>query len=184
MLIKKILFLAVFCFFTSCRWFSDADLSYIAGTNLPIPPGTPAFKLGYKHGCEQLFYSRGNGLYRSRYSYNYDPKLNGNTEYRFGYARGKSFCFNYVIQGSSGPVGGSDLYLFPNKDANGFVSGGIAAANYDSTAAGMFDGWGGPVDSGGFDGIYVGVLQNAGSGAVFTANPLWAGGSTGQFFGQ
>lgn len=173
---------------TSCRWFTDAGLSYIAGTNLPIPNGSQAFRLGYKHGCEQIFYSRGNVLYRTRYSYNYDPKLNGNTEYRFGYARGKSFCFNYVIQGVSGPVGGSDLYLFPYKDSSGFIAGGIAAGNYNDTVDSMFDGLGAPVNvtGGGFDGIF-NMLTKGGGGtgkATFEGDPIWSGGSSGQFFGQ
>jgi hypothetical protein len=39
------------------------------------------------------------------------------------------------------------------------------------------------VGGGGFDGIF-GVLSGGEGGGALSANPLWAGGSHGQFFGQ
>ncbi len=175
---------------SSCRWFTDAGLPHIAGVNIQIPEGTPSFRLGYKHGCELIFYSRGNIFYRMRYKYNYDPTKNGDPEYRFGYSRGRTYCFNYIIYGASGPVGSFDMFLFPYKDSNGYVYGGFGADDYNNTVGGMFSGLGAPIQdnpANGFDAIFD-VLQKGGGGSnsqtTFGGNPLWAGGSAGQFFGQ
>lgn len=166
---------------TSCRWFTEGFGSpFIANAGFKIPPGSPAFQAGFKDGCNQIFYSRGNSFYRAMHRYHYDTKMSGNKEYRFGYKRGISFCFNTVISGSAGPVGAADKYLFPAGDP-----AGMTAMNYNNTVGGMFDGLGGPINPGlgSLDAQYD-LLAGSGSSSAFGANPLWAGGSSGQFFGQ
>lgn len=188
----KIFLLLILILPSGCRWFTDAALPYMAWTKLPIPPGTPAFQLGYKHGCEQIVYSRGNMFYRSRYNYHYDPKMNGSPEYRFGYARGKSFCFNYVISPASGPHAAPDRFLFPYKEANGFISGGIVADSWENTTgpanANMFSGVGAPIQvnpGNGLDALFtMWTSAERGGKSALGADPFWAGGSSGQFFGQ
>lgn len=187
--LKKFFLIFIFVFFTSCRWFLDATSPFIMGGGFKVPPGTPAFQQGYRHGCSQIFYSRGNYFYRWRYKYEYDPKMNGNPEYRFGYARGRAYCFQYIINPASAATGSSDMYLFPHKEDSGFIGGGFGAMDYNTTVSGMFGGLGTPINvnpGNGFDAIFD-VLQKGGSGSgktAFGADPFWAGGSSGQFFGQ
>jgi len=168
-------FLIILLFITSCRWVSDASTSYAIGTGFKVPPGSPVFQQGFKDGCSQIFYSRGNMFYRWRHKYNYNTKLNGNSEYRFGYTRGKSFCFNYIVGG----VSSFDRMLFPHKDP-------IVAQDYNTTVDGMFGGVDSPIpaaDNGGLNGLFD-MWAGSGSTSALGANPLWAGGSSGQFFGQ
>ena len=109
------------------------------------------------------------------HKYNYNTKLNGNSEYRFGYTRGKSFCFNYIVGG----VSSFDRMLFPHKDP-------IVAQDYNTTVDGMFGGVDSPIpaaDNGGLNGLFD-MWAGSGSTSALGANPLWAGGSSGQFFGQ
>ncbi len=145
------------------------------GVSFKIPEGTPAFKRGYRDGCSQILYSRGNMFYRFKHRYHYDTKMNGNAEYRFGYKRGISYCFNSITPGVTSP----DRMLFQHKDP-------ILAMDYNNTAGGMFDGvdpFIPAADFGGLDGVFK-VWSGSGSNSALSANPLWAGGSSGQFFGQ
>ncbi len=170
----RIILITLLLFISCCRWLENASTPYTIGAGFKVPPGTPAFQQGYRDGCSQIFYSRGNSFYRWRHKYQYNPKMNGNSEYRFGYKRGGSFCFNFITPGVTAP----DRYIFPNKDP-------ILAMDYNKT--GFFEG---PLDAfipqaewGGLDGVYK-VWSGSGGDSVFGANPLWAGGSSGQFFGQ
>ena len=153
-------------------------------TNFKVPDGTPAFQKGFRDGCSTSSYSRGNVFYRWRYGHKYDTKMIDNAEYRFGYQRGYTWCFQNVLSGVSGPQASWDRFLSPY----GYDST-MSAGNMNSTWDGFF---GGSVESplgdqgSGFDGIFD-VLQKGGSGSggtAFGGNPLWAGGSSGQFFGQ
>jgi hypothetical protein len=174
---------------SNCKWFTNAGTPYFMGTNFKIPQGTPTFQQGWKDGCSSSLYSRGNVFYRTRYGYRYDPKMIGNTEYRFGHARGYTWCFQQVLAGTSGPVGSPDRLLNPygydstynaaSTEAawDGFFGGGSIGQNTNTASS----------SAGGFDGIvniFTRGSEGNAAGGVFSANPLWAGGSSGQFFGQ
>lgn len=168
--------LLISLFLPSCRWFMESSTSYSIGAGFKVPPGSPTFQRGYRDGCSQIFYSRGNMFYRWRHGYNYDPKLNRNAEYRFGYKRGISFCFNFIVSGVTSP----DRMIFPDKT----LGASMAAMSYNET--GLFGGVEAvPVPSigGGFNDMF-GVWAGSSTTSALGANPLWAGGSKGQFFGQ
>jgi hypothetical protein len=162
----------------SCKWFTSAGSPTFAWTNIKVPEGTPVFKQGFKDGCSSSTYARGNSIYRMRYGFKFDPKLISNSEYRFGHQRGYTFCFLYMLQGDSGR-GSFDLYLFPQGNSDTWT-----AKDINSAWGGFFDGLSAPIQpgGGGIDGIFS-DLTAGGQGAL-SGNPLWAGGSHGQFFGQ
>lgn len=163
---------------TSCRWFtSDATDNFLHNFKVPNPPGSPIFKKGFKHGCSQILYSRGNFFYRTIFGYEYDTSLNYNKDYRFGYKRGYNACFIVII---ASKMPSFDKGLFPAGGGNDIGTGFYSQTDYDATS-GMFDG----ILNSGFGGNVNGVVQNLGSGSsVLDSNPIWAGNSQGQFFGQ
>lgn len=163
---------------SSCRWFtSDATDNFLRNFNVPNPPGSPNFKKGFKHGCSQILYSRGNFFYRFMFKYEYDTALNYNKDYRFGYKRGYNACFLSII---ASKMPSFDKALFPAGGGNDIGTSFYSQTNYDDTS-GLFDG----ILNDRFGGDLNGVVENLGSGGgVMSANPLWAGGSQGQFFGQ
>lgn len=174
----KILTLLAFFAITSCRWFTgDATEVFLRNFGVPNPPGSPIFKKGFKHGCSQILYSRGNYFYRLMYKYEYDTSLNYNKDYRFGYKRGYNVCFLAII---SSKMPSFDKALFPAGGGNDAGTGFYSQTNYNKTS-GMFDG----ILNSTFGGDINGVVENLGSGgSVIDAHPLWAGGSSGQIFGQ
>ncbi len=189
--ISKNILLVVFLFFsfTSCRWIAGASTPYYSWTNFKIPEGTPVFQAGFKDGCSSILYARGNDFYRSRYSYRYDPTMIGNTEYRFGFQRGSSWCFQTIITPQHGPRnGGITRFLF----AHGADSWGFDASPGSINSTGLF---GGSVESpisGSssinplFDVFQKGTNAGGVGGVGYTAfgaNPMWSGGSSGQFLG-
>jgi len=165
---------------TSCKWFGKIGSPFYSMTNFKVPDGTPAFQQGFRDGCSTSTYARSNVLYRNRYGYKYDPKMIGNSEYRFGHSRGYAWCFQQSLSGSTGPVGSWDKYLHPGGYDSTFSS-----ANIGSAWDGFFGGHGGSLGhaAGGDVGGFMGTLTNSG-GSVMNSNPLWAGGSSGQIFGQ
>lgn len=170
--------LILLLFSTNCRMFKAmAKGPMTAWTKITPPDGTPAFQAGFRDGCQQMLYARGNGFYRWRYKYRYNPRMKGNQQYRAGQRRGASTCFNFVTPGVYSP----DRYIFRHKIAAGFM-----AKDYNSATGGLFGGLDSPIPkaaSGGLNGVFQ-VWGGSGSDSVFGANVLWAGGSKGQFFGQ
>jgi len=177
MLFKILLVLSILSL-NSCRWFtSDATDNFLRNFNVPKPPGTKIFQQGFKDGCSQILYSRGNFFYRTMFSYRYDTSLNYNKDYRFGYKRGYNACFLSII---ASKIPSFDKALFPAGGGNDIGTGFYSQTNYDNTS-GMFDG----TLNSSFGGDVNGVLENLGSGGgVMSENPLWAGNSKGQIFGQ
>lgn len=163
----------------SCLWFTrDATDNFLRNFNVPNPPGTPNFKKGFKDGCSQILYSRGNFFYRMMFSYHYDTSLNYNKDYRFGYKRGYNACFLTII---ASKMPSFDKLLFPMGGGNDIGTGFYSQMDYNDTTSGMFGG----ILNSSFGGDMNGVVENLGSGGgVLEANPLWAGGSKGQIFGQ
>lgn len=187
---KKYLIILILIFINSCRWFEGADTTYFSMTNFKIPEGSPSFKKGYKDGCSTALYSRGNTFYRTKYKYSFDTKMIDNEEYRFAFARAYGYCFSRYVSSTGGGRGSFDRYLFPYKAANGFADTGfdMSARNWNSTwGTGTFQDidnsplGGSIVPNGGFNGIF--DVWGRGSGAL-SGDPLWSGGSKGQFFGQ
>ncbi len=172
---KKIIIILILLFTSSCRWFADSKFTdhNLAFTNIRVPPGTPNFQKGYKDGCSTVLYSRGYGLYRTRYDYKFDPELIDDPEYFFGRKRGYNYCFGYITGGSGHFSGGWDRYLF----AQGSTGFNMGKGNLNNTALG-----GGVLSdkiSGGVGG-FLGVLQQnrAGNkkgsvmgGHIFYGNP-------------
>ena len=179
---KKIIIILTFLLsISSCKWLTEADTSELAFTNIKIPAGTPKFQLGYKDGCSSVLYTRGNGLYRSRYAYEFHPELIDDEEYFFGRKRGYSFCFNYI----TGPAGhfakGWDGYIYAQGTPFDMGAGtiddtviGRASGTYGGKANSVWDTFGDM--KGGLDGS-IGVLtrNRANTGGVL-------GGS--MFYGQ
>jgi hypothetical protein len=169
------LILLTFFLLSSCRLFSDAQKPFVSGMKIEAPPGSPIFQQGFLDGCSFILYARGNLFYRFFFKYQYNPKLASNSEYTFGYRRGGSYCFNYIVTG----VRSFDTMIFPFNNP-------MLAQNYNSTGIvgepALDPGI--PLDTnGGIDGIFNMWSGGSGGGAL-TGNPLWAGGSKGQFFGQ
>ena len=166
---------------TSCRWFSgDATEQFLRKFKIPQPPGSPNFKKGFKDGCSQILYARGNFFYRMIFKYHYDTSLNYNKDYRFGYKRGGNACFITII---SHKMPSADRLIFPYGGGNDIGTGISSVGNYNSTS-GMFGGVESPVGSGGdVNGIFE-MWSEGDNGAVLNSNPIWAGNSKGQFFGQ
>jgi hypothetical protein len=181
MKIFKIIILIIFTVnLSSCRWFSGSGAPFLAGTRINTPPGTPKFKKGFEDGCGTVIYARGNVLYRNLYKHNFDPKLIDDSEYSFGYKRGYSYCFQYMI-GPTGQVGGgADTYLW-RRDPSSF-SQGMGKGNIDNTVNYGALNWWAP---GSLDGV-IDQTENSSSGlgGVFTSYPTWGTPSTGQIFGQ
>jgi hypothetical protein len=181
-MLKKIFLIILLLNLSSCKWFTEAGAPFFANMKIHVPKGTPSFQKGFYDGCSTTLYSRGNVLYRNIYGYRYDPKMITNPEYRMGHQRGYNYCFVMVLQYESGPRGSPDRVLFPHGYDDTFNAGDIN------------DAWGGffkqgiatpiGVTSGnGLDGLFD-MWSGGEGGGVFSANPLWAGGSKGQFFGQ
>ena len=165
----------------SCKWLGDAGSPFYSMTKIKVPKGTPAFQKGYRDGCETVTYARGNPFYKTIYKgYRYDPKMIGNSEYKFGHSRGIAFCFMQVI---SNPHSSFDNYL-------NYYDPTMMAQDWNTVGDGLFDGGvfsqSVTTPGNGIDGIFD-VLQKGGggtTGSAFSSNPFWAGGSVGQFFGQ
>ncbi len=175
--------LIIFLFLSGCKWFTGAATPYYMGFSFNVPDGTPSFKKGYADGCATILSSRGNSMMRQRYGgYHYDANMIGNPEYRFGYSRGWAWCFQTTI-GPNNLVS-PDRYLMPYGNNQVFD---MSAGNINNLWGGMLNGSEGKAMgetiSGGLDGV-MGSVGAGGAGGVFSGNPLWAGGSSGQFFGQ
>lgn len=184
---RLILLILISFSFTSCKLLTIPFKSSFAPlSNFKVPPGTPAFKSGYKDGCSSVLYSRGNMFYRSRYEYRYDPNMIDNTEYQFGYSKGGNWCFSHIVGISP------DNTLGPGDGLSSLYPQG-ANAMFDMSPSSVDDAWGGmfgsglssPIDTnstpGGLNAIFD-VYQKgisggqAGAGdSVFGSNPLWSG---------
>jgi hypothetical protein len=177
---KKFILIIFLLNLSGCKWFTQASPSFYAMTDYAVPEGTPAFQQGFKDGCSAASYSRGNTLYKHLNSFKYDTALIGNTEYVFGQKRGYSWCFQQAQSTTSGPNGSWDRAIEPHGYDPTFSSGDIGTA-WD----GMFGGSGGSLGGaiGGDVGGFMGTLNGSGSG-IMSGNPIWAGGSKGQIFGQ
>lgn len=178
----KTLLIIIVLSLTSCRWFGEgATKQFLRNFKIPTPPGSPNFKKGFLNGCGQTLYSRGNFFYRMMYKYEYDTSLNYNKDYRFGYKRGYNVCFLRII---ATKMGSADRLLFPNADGNDIGTGFYSVTNYNDNTSGMFIGVDSPVGPGGdINGVFE-MWSEGDNGGVFQANPIWAGNSKGQFFGQ
>jgi hypothetical protein len=82
----------------SCNYFSP----FYSRTEIKIPKGTPSFQKGFVDGCSTITHARGNMYYRLKYDFAHDPKLIDNSEYNFGYIRGRSWCFHQLPSARSG----------------------------------------------------------------------------------
>ncbi len=168
----RIILLTLLLFFNSCRWFENAETPYTMFANFKVPEGTPVFKQGYRDGCSTLFYARGNAFYRWKHKYRYNPKMHHNPEYRFGYKRGLSYCFNTIVPG----VTSWDRHLYYYKDDS------MMASDYNKTGI-WGEGLGVAGESKGLSNVLT-TFWGTGKNSVMGGNILWAGGSEGQFFGQ
>jgi hypothetical protein len=187
-MIKKILLLTLLILSCSgCKWFSNAGTPFFSWTKFKTPPGTPAFQQGWRDGCSTSSYARGNMWYRMTRKHGYNPKMIGNPEYRFGYGRGYTWCFQNVLGGIAGPQASFDKAIAPYADNTNFGYG-----VFDTKAADMSANWSGffggnvfnsmATDNNSWDGVW-GVVQTGG-GKTVLGTVLWEGGSSGQFFGQ
>lgn len=181
---KKLILIILMLQLGSCKWFTNASLPFYAGTNPSVPDGTPAFQKGWKDGCSTSTYARSNVFYRSKNSYKYDPAMIGNPEYRFGHQRGYTWCFQQSLSPTTGAVGSWDRFILPYGYDSSFSSrdmgeawGGMLPGNANAGVMGS-------KNVGGNVGDFVGVFGGSSDNSLFGANPLWAGGSKGQIFGQ
>ena len=176
---KFIKFFTIILFLTIVN---SCSTPYLAGTNYKIPDGTPSFQSGYKDGCGTVLSARGTDFYRSRYKHNYNPALIGNPEYRFGYQRGYTYCFHASVSSAEGPHASADKYLFPH--GNGYGVFDMGAGDVNNAWGGFFGGAPTQIDLGTNLNSVVSVWGGSADNSAFGANPLWAGGSKGQLFGQ
>jgi hypothetical protein len=187
MKIVKLFFLVILLELSGCKWITTATTPVFMFSNVKLPDGSPAFQKGFEAGCKTVLYSRGNIWFRTRYKYTYDPKMIGNPEYRFGHSRGYTACFHAIVGMNQSSF---DRYIAPGTGPGGGFGYGV----FDMKAGDIQGAWGGffgdtgiqniiNVPDGGLNGNFT-LLSGGGGGGVLTANPLWAGGSSGQFFGQ
>lgn len=185
--------LLILLLFSGCRWFSGADLPFLEGTNIPVPTGTPIFQEGFHDGCATILSARGTGFYRSRYKYSYNPKLIDNPEYRFGYSKGGTNCFNFVVSGRHTLGGSADTYIF-----GAGTPFSMGRGNWNDTIDYEEGTWNDPFNSGNgtnsIDGVWD-ILQKgksggngpggttAAGGTVFGGHPFWGTWETNQIFG-
>ncbi len=183
--------LILLLFLSGCEWITSAGSPYYAGTDFKIPDGTPAFQQGFKDGCSSGSYARGNYFYRMRYGYRYDANMVGNPEYRFGHSRGYTWCFTHINPQVLGPQSSAFNYLFPRGTTFDFTTGDIGGM-WDGMFGGGSLGENGsgnfiaPKTPGGLEGV-VNTWKYGidGSSTLFNNKELlWAGGSSGQIFGQ
>ena len=177
----KLIVISLILFATSCRWFGhDATTQFLRNFKIPTPPGSPIFQRGFKEGCAGILYSRGNFFYRFMFKYEYDVSMNYNKDYRFGYKRGYNVCFLRII---STKTTSADRLLFPNASGNDTGNRFYSVTDYNSTS-GMFGGLESPIGPGGdVNGIFE-MWSTGDNGSLLGSNPIWAGNSRGQFFGQ
>ena len=179
---RKVFFIILVLQLSACEWFTSASSPFMSLASPNIPDGTPIFQKGFKDGCSSANYSRGNGFYRSINSGKYDPTMIGSSEYRFGHKRGYSWCFTQAASSTSGAVGSWDRVISPYG-----YNAGFSSKNINQAWGGMFSGTTGKAMGetvGGNVGGFMGVFSGSGDNSLFGANPLWAGGSKGQIFGQ
>ena len=184
---RLILLIFISFSFTSCTIFTIPFKSSFAPlSNFKVPPGTPAFKSGYKDGCSSVLYSRGNMFYRSRYEYRYDPNMIDNTEYKFGYSKGGNWCFTHIVGISpDNTLGAADGFssLSPYGERPMFDT---SPNSIDNAWGGMFgSGLSSPIDTnstpGGLNAIFdvyqkgISGGEAGAGGSVFGSNPLWSG---------
>lgn len=140
-----------------------------------IPDGTPSFQTGYKDGCSSSTYARSNVFYRTFYKHKYDPKMIGNPEYRFGYSRGYTWCFQYSLSGA-GANQSWDRYILPagnNNDLKSISIGEMWGDFFTNSNAPY-----GNNISTGIEGMFTG--GNIGNAM---GDPLWGTSNVGTFFG-
>ncbi len=182
------IFLLLSC--SGCKWFTNAGSPFLSGSSFKIPEGTPTFQSAFKDGCNTVLYARGNIFYRTFHKHNYNAKLIGNPEYRFGYGRGYSYCFMMVNNPVSGPTTSFDRAFNPygydetfnagnvNNAWGGFFLGGTMGGDLTNSTGNGLDGT--------FDVLQksvAGMKGGSGNKTVF-GTIFWEGGSSCQFFGQ
>jgi hypothetical protein len=107
----KIFLLIAILFLSNCKLFTGSRRYLVANTNYSIPDGTPVFQQGWRDGCENGLYSRGNTFYRTKYNgFQYSPDLMDNPEYKFGYGKAYSYCFTLNTAGEHS--GGFDAFIY------------------------------------------------------------------------
>ena len=174
---KKIFFIAIILLTNQ-----GCSTSYLSMTNFKVPDGTPIFQEGYKDGCGTILGARSTSLYRMKYAgYKRNPDYIDNPEYNFGYSKGWSYCFNYIVGAGYFGQGGSDQYIFgkgPQFD--------MGRGNWDSTINYETGTWNNPTSSEGgsnsVDGIW-GEFQAPKGFSVFGGHPLYGTSNNTQIFG-
>jgi hypothetical protein len=177
-MIKKIFLLIILISLGNCKFFTGARSYFYLGTKYAIPDGTPIFQKGYRNGCENGIYSRGNVLYRSKYhNFNYDYSLINNPEYKFGYAKGYGYCFTTNTSGNQS-AGGFDVFIY----AKGLPFD-MGRNSIDNTVNYETGHWKNPFASGkGINGIADAVQSPKGFSA-FGTHPLYGTSNKEQIFG-
>jgi hypothetical protein len=161
---------------------SACKSSYLAMTNFKVPDGTPMFQEGYRDGCSTMLGMRSTVLYRMKYNgYKYNPDYIDNPEYKFGYSRGYSYCFNYIVGAGYFGQGAADTYI--TGKGTPFPMG---TDNWNNTVNYQEGSWTDAMNVGGYGGTN-GVwsyLQSSEKGGFSTmgSHPLY-GTNSSQIFG-
>jgi hypothetical protein len=161
-----------------CKLFSGPKSYFLSNMNYNVPQGTPAFQQGWRDGCENGLYARGNALYRSKYNgYQYTIELMDNPEYKFGYGRAYGYCFTLNTAGAHD--GGFDQFIY----ARG-VPFDMGRASIDGTMNYETGTWSNPihVKNKGVDSIFDSIQSPKGFSA-FGSHPLYGTPNDKQIFG-
>jgi hypothetical protein len=163
---------------SGCKLFSGSSRYVFANMNYAIPDGTPTFKQGWKDGCENGIFSRGNTLYRTKYSgFKYTTELIDNPEYKFAYGRAYGYCFTMNTAGAH--TGGFDSFIYARGTPFDMGRGNIDdTVNYETGS------WKNPLNvkhkgvNGNFD-----AIQSPKGFSVFGSHPLYGTPNDNQIFG-
>jgi len=67
-------------------------------------PGSPEWKLGWKHGCESGYVTYGHVIYRVIYKFYQDYKMLSNQDYNVAWHEGYNTCRHYMLKLSTADI--------------------------------------------------------------------------------
>jgi hypothetical protein len=173
---KKTFLIAMILLLNSC------SSSFLSMTSFKVPDGTPLFQEGWRDGCSTQLGVRSTSFYRMKYAgYKRNPDYIDNPEYNFGYSKGYSYCFNYIVGGAYFGQGGSDSYIYGKGTQFDMTRG-----NWNNTVNYETGTWNNPIAGEGGSTTINGIwdeFQQPKSFTLFGSHPIYGTPNSTQIFG-